>query len=357
MQQIPPPSNEIFENGINHPLLYLWDSWSYKDAGVLHLYCLAVSRVKHDGSPLQPMERNDFPFHIRHFTSDTNGRLWKDEGCFLKPEKWAKKLNCHTIWSGSIEAMPDGRKLTAFTAVEKNDPDHEFVQNIVLAISNDGYNVDRIADDVLSSPRRDWEEIIEMGYYLDDKKELGSNNGEGGGPILAWRDPFIFIEKEDKINLFWAGKISPTKSALVRAELQKDGELFKIASLFPPVTVPDGNTFTQLELPKVVYDDKKEIYYLIISSCNRLYEGQSDEEVDKGVRFYKSGSLNGQWEALGDKILGTENLFGPTVLDTDFKNNRLLCIAPYTDAAEKDRSLTFSAVFYVYLDTLRVEFQ
>ena len=356
VQRIPPPHNLKFENGICHPALYLWDAWSYMEGDVLHLYCLAVSRLKTDGTPLQPIERNEFPFHIRHFTSENDGRSWKDEGCFFKTELWSEKFNFYSIWSGSIEALPSGEKLIAFTALEKVDQDHNFLQNIAIAISDDGYVLDQIIDIALSSPLRDWKEITKKGYYLDVPEKLGSNAGEGGGPILAWRDPFIFLDKDKKVNLFWAGKISPTKSALVRAELKKDGELYKIAKLFAPMTVPDGNEFTQLELPKVLYDAEKGMHYLIISSCNRLYEGQSDQEVDKGVRVYQSNSIEGQWKSLGDKILGSENLFGPTVLKTDFKNNRLLCIAPYTDAAEKNLSLTFSPVFYVYLDTLKVEF-
>jgi hypothetical protein len=354
--QIPPPFNKKFVNGIRHPLLYLWDAWSFMEEDTMHLYCLALSRLKPDGTTLQPKERNDFPFHIRHFTSENNGRSWKDEGCFLKPEKLSKKFNFYTIWSGSIELLPDGRKLVALTALERANPNYNYLQNIVLATSSNGHTIDHIADIVLSSPFRDWKEITSKGYYLDAPEKLGSNEGEDGGPILAWRDPFVFIDKDEKINLFWAGKISPTKSALVRAELENDGALYKIKKLFTPVTVPDADKFTQLELPKVLYDEEKGLYYLIISSCNRLYEGQSDEEVDKGVRIYKSNSIDGQWKALGHKILGSENLFGPTVLKTDFKNNRLLCIAPYTDAAEDHLSLSFSPVFYVYLDTLKVEF-
>jgi len=355
-QQIPPPFDHIFENGINHPSLYLWDAWSYVEADRIHLYCLAISKLKPDGTPLQPIERNDFPFHVRHFTSENAGKNWKDEGCFLKLETWSRKLKCYTIWSGSIEVLPDNLKLFAFTALEKVDAKLKFLQNIVLATSGDGYTVDHIADIAVSSPHRDWKEITSSGYYLDVPEKLGSNEGECGGPILAWRDPFVFLDNDNKVNLFWGGKISPTRSALVRAELKNNGALYKIDKLFPPVTVPDAHEFTQLELPKVLHDQEKGLYYLIISSCNRLYEGQSDKEVDKGVRIYQSNSIDGPWKALGGKILGSKNLFGPTVLKTDFKNNRLLCIAPYTDAAEDNLSLTFSPVFYLYLDTLKVEF-
>ena len=115
---IPPPYNHKFNNGIRHPLLHLWDSWSYMDADIMHLYCLAVSRLKPDGTPLRPMERNDFPFHIRHFTSDNVGKSWKDEGCFLKRDALSKNFNFYTIWSGSVDVLPDGRKLVAFTALE-----------------------------------------------------------------------------------------------------------------------------------------------------------------------------------------------------------------------------------------------
>jgi hypothetical protein len=354
--QIPPPYNEKFENGICHPYLYLWDAWSYIEGDVIHLYCLAVSRLKTDGTILQPIERNNFPFHIRHFTSINDGRTWTDEGCFLDPKTWSEKSSYYNVWSGSIEPTPDGKKLTAFTVLEQIDAHHKFIQNIGLAISDDGFKIDQIIDLSLSSPYRDWENITNKGYYLDKPKKLGANAGEEGGPILSWRDPFIFFDNEDEVNLFWGGKVSPTKGALVRAKLQKNGTGYKIARLYPPVTVPDGNEFTQLELPKVLHDKESGFYYLIVSSCNRLYEGQSDEEVDKCVRIYKSTSIDGQWETLGGKILGSENLFGPTILKTDFKNNRLLCIAPFTDAAEKELSLTFSQVFFVYLDTLRIEF-
>ncbi|MEP5364487.1 MAG: hypothetical protein ABJQ37_11630 [Reichenbachiella sp.] len=356
MVDIPAPHAYVFENGINHPLLYLWDAWSYIDGDVMHLYCLAVSRNKPDGTTLRPMERNAYPFHIRHFTSENNGFSWKDEGCFLDVDRCEAHEDCHNIWSGSIAAMPNGKKLVAFTTLEHIDNDHKFLQNIALAYSDDGFAVHQILDTKLSSPRRDWELITNTGYYMSDPRILGSNAGEEKGPILAWRDPYIFAKKNESINLFWGGKVGPTESALVRAELRKTGTTYNVSRLYPPVRVPDSDEFTQLELPKVLYDEANGLFYLMISTCNRLYEGQSDDEVDKGVRVYKSGSLDGQWESLGSKILGSENLFGPTVLRTDFKNNRLLCIAPYTDAAEQQRSLTFSTPFYVYLDVLRVEF-
>jgi len=358
-QNIPTVYNMEFTDGIRHPQLFLWDAWSYHENGVIHLYCLAVNRIKDDGTALNPAERNSYPFHIRHFSSVDEGKSWKDEGSFLKARTGEGRHDSKTIWSGSIELLPDGRKLTAYTGIWELNEDRCFLQNISLAISNDGQTVDQIADEAVSSPIRDWKLITDLGYYLDSPDRMGHNDGENGGPIMAWRDPFVFIDNNQKIHLFWAAKIGTHKSAMAHALLEKNGDLFRIAQLYPPVTLPDGDNFTQLELPKILYDKIEKRYYLVVSTCNRLYEGQSDEEVDKSVRLYKSHSINGPWEPHGKKgsiILRKENLFGLTVLKTDFENNRLLCIAPYTDAAPKELSLTFSTAFYINLNPVEVLF-
>ncbi|WP_299337894.1 hypothetical protein [uncultured Psychroserpens sp.] len=355
MNQITDIYQKNFINGIRHPHLYLWDSWSYVEDNTIHLYCLAISRHKINGEELNPNERNDFPFHIRHFISKDNGISWKDEGCFMSPQD-ISSLNYRTIWSGSVELLPNGKKLVAYTGLENIDSGRDFLQSIAIGISNNGFTVDSVYDKVLSSPIRDWKEITEKGYYLDIKDQLGSNLGEEGGPIMSWRDPFIFHDKNGELNLFWAAKVKPRVGAIARATLKAVGDFFEIEQLHTPVTVPDKDDFTQLEVPKVLYDDHKDCYYLIISSCNRLYENQPDSEIKKEMRLYTSKHIDGPWTSLGDKILGEEHLFGLTVLRSDFKNNRLLCIAPYTEAADKDLMLSFAPVFYIYLNPLRVEF-
>ncbi|MCW5515488.1 hypothetical protein [Muriicola sp. Z0-33] len=358
-QNIPTAYNSAFTNGIRHPHLYLWDAWSFVEDDVIHLYCLAVSRTKKDGTGLYPSERNSYPFHIRHFSSQDEGLSWKDEGCFLSARLGEDKHDSKTIWSGSIEVLPNGKKLTAYTGLWNAGQDRSFLQNIALAVSNDGYTINEIADEPISSPIRDRDEIIGLGYYLDAPDSMGHNDGEGGGPIMAWRDPFVFIGLEGDVHLFWAAKIAPLKNAMAHALLKKEGELFRIDKMYPPTTLPDGDKFTQLELPKLVHDKDNGWYYLIVSTCNRIYEGQSDEEVDKSVRLYRSSSMEGPWEAWGKEgstILKSENLFGLTVLKTDFKNNRLLCMAPYTDAATGELSLSFAKPFYINLNPVEVHF-
>lgn len=354
MQSIPSPYKSTFENGIRHPQLYLWDAWSYCENETIHLYCLAVNRLKENGTILDPSLRNDYPFHVRHFTSKDEGKTWKDEGCFLKPTIGEDKHDSRTIWSGSVELLPNGKKMVAYTGIYEIDEDRCFLQNMALAVSNDGFEINHKVNEPLTCPRRDWEKITNSGFYLAPKDELGHKDGENNGPILAWRDPFIFLDHNKAVHLFWAAKISSHENAMAHALLEKDGDTYKIAKLLPPITLPDGAGFTQLELPKVYFDAEKKLYYLIVSTCNRLYEGQSDDEVDKSLRLYRSFSLDGPWEPCGvdgSRILKGSCLFGLTVLKTDFKNNRLLCIAPYTDAAPKELSHTFSNAFYVEINS------
>lgn len=349
---IPAKHPKSFVGGIVHPTLYVWDAWSYVDGDTIHLYCLAVARTDGDGRRINPAKRNERPFHVRHFVSGDNGKTWKDEGCFQEPRTGSSFFDSRTVWSGSIAVLPDGNKLVAYTGVRENGPDLMFQQSIGLALSRDGSGIDHRYDEPVSCCYRDWQAITDRGYYLDDESNLGNKNGEAGGPILAWRDPFVFIEGYT-IHLFWGAKVGSNRSALAHATIDETSTGFVLSELFEPVTVPDGHEFTQLELPKVLHDQAKGRYYLLVSTCNRLYEGQTDTEVDKRVRLYSSSSLDGPWlpdGKDGSTVLRDDcHMFGLTVLSADFEKGKLWCISPYTDAADDGSSLTLSEPFAIEL--------
>lgn len=349
---IPAAHSEPFIGGIVHPALYLWDAWSYLDGDKIYLYCLAVSRTDSEGRRLDPAKRNERPFHVRQFVSSDDAKTWTDAGCFQEPTTGSNSFDSRTIWSGSIAPLADGNKLVAYTGVAENGPDLIFQQSIGLAISRDGSRIDHRYDEPISCCYRDWQTITDLGYYLDDKSNLGHRNGEAGGPILAWRDPFVFIEN-DTIHLFWGAKIGSHQPTLAHATIDEGDSGFKISRLFEPTTISDGNEFTQLELPKILRDRANGRYYLLISTCNRLYEGQTDAEVDKRVRLYSSSSLHGPWLPAGkdgSTILRDDcHMFGLTVLNADFEKDELRCVAPYTDAADDRISLTISEPFTVKL--------
>ena len=351
---VPPAFEHLFKGAIRHPGLYLWDAWSYVDGSTIHLYCLAVNRMKPDGSPMTPFERNDYPFHVRHFTSSDDGKSWRDQGCFQKPGVALGKQDERNIWSGSIEPLSCGQKLVSYTGIYEMGGQRNFLQNIALAYSADGYQADRFDDSPLCCPVRDRELILARGYYLDRAEKLGHDDGEEGGPVMTWRDPFIVYDQQEQMNLLWSAKSAPTRGVIAHAVLSKTAEGFVVETLLPPIELPDSQEYTQAELPKVYFDPDKQCYYLIVSTCNRLFEGQQDIDVDKTIRLYKSDSVRGPWHSLnerGSRVKGAGGLFGMTVLKTDFENNRMLCMSPYTDAFDPILSLTFSKVFYLDLQS------
>ena len=348
----------VFEGAIVHPELYLWDSWSYQEHGTIHLYCLAISRTKQNGEALLPAERNNYPFHIRHFSSLDQGRHWKDEGCFQQPGKTSDGHDGRNIWSGSICLLPNGEKLAGFTGIFEIDDQRRYLQNISLGTSSSGY-MDSLLPSPLSCPIRDRKEILALGYYLDAEDRLGSNDGEEGGPVMAWRDPFLFIDSDQRINVFWSAKSGPGTGVIAQGLIAKGDEKsgYSLEKLYPPMSLPDGESFTQAELPKIYFDDTQGIYYLIVSSCNRFFEGQPDSEVDKTIRLYKSNSMRGPWQiAVGNNsaIKGAEGLFGMTVLEPDFANDRLLCISPRTGSDDPNTAFTIVERFYLDLNTAAV---
>lgn len=349
---IPPPRAAKFSGAIVHPDLYLWDSWSYRQNDETHLYCLAISRTDESGQVFDATRRNERPFHVRHFLSLDQGESWSDEGCFQTPRLGSTYFDAKTIWSGSVSPLPNGRKLVGYTGIRSAGTALPFQQSIALAVSDDGFTIAELPEEPLSCPIRDWKIITSRGYYLDDIATLGRKGGEGGGPIMAWRDPFVLLA-DGTIHLFWAAKVGSHQPAMAHATVEETADGFALSHLYAPVTVPDDNEFTQLELPKVLRDDLNGRYYLVISTCNRRFEGQSDAQVDKRVRLYSSASMSGPWHPAGENgstvFKGDDCLFGLTVLSADFENGEFLCVSPFTEAAPGESRLSISATFTISL--------
>lgn len=348
----PAPYGEPFYGCISHPDLYLWDAWSYEDDKALHLYCLAINKTQPNGDKLLPADKDNYLFHTRHFHSSDNGASWQDAGAFQQPLHTNDGHDARNIWSGSIEPLADGNKLVGFTGIFEVDDQRQYLQNISLAKTADGNQVEWFLDSPLSCPVRDRTQILEAGYYLDIAERLGHKDGEEGGPIMTWRDPYIFVDDNDQIHVFWAAKSGPTTPAIAHGLIKLGPKGYFLEHLYAPISLPDGDSFTQGELPKIYHDKLNETFYLVISTCKRLYEAQPESEVERALRLYKSESLRGPWvPANGQDSLidGADGMFGMTVLRTDFENNRLLCISPRTSAVDAEQAFTFSETFYLDL--------
>ncbi len=336
-----------FSNGIVHPELWLWDSWCYSENGQAHLYCLALGRRTIAGDLIRPEDRNQYPFHIRHFMSRDDGDTWQDQGVFQSHCSDVKSFYSHSVWSGDVKPISDRQKLVGFTGIRRPDPAHEFLQAIGVGLTDDGHTVHSLQNEALSCPQRDYDEIIAAGYYLGPRDDLGANAGEGGGPILAWRDPFIFVDDDHEIQLFWSAKISPKEGAIAHASLKRNTRGFEIKKLHPPMPLPDGQSITQAEVPKIFYDKQAGDYYLLISACDRLYEGQPDGQVHKTLRLYKSKSLRGPWVTYrhsGSIIMGLDHCFGASVLSADFSKGAIRLICPITEMAKSELQLSISPI-------------
>jgi hypothetical protein len=119
------------------------------------------------------------------------------------------------------------------------------------------------------------------------------------------------------------------------------------------MSLPDGAAITQAEVPKIIHDEKRGIFYLLISACNRLREDQADVEVSKTLRLYKSDNLRGPWapyKKSGAILSGLENGFGASILAADFEKNELKIICPITENAPLKYQLTFAPVKTISLN-------
>lgn len=351
---IPPPLPYPFRNGIRHPELWLWDSWTAVRNGAEHLFCLALNRQNRDGTPIMPADRNRHRFHIRHFRSEDAGRTWWDEGAFFVPMPSGDGARNRNIWSGSVLPTADGW-LTALTGIRELGEERPFLQSLFVMETDIDGKPRFGGDTALSCPMRDYDRIRDAGYYLAGPDVLGHRDGEENGPILSWRDPFLHRTDEGELHLFWTAKMAPARPALGHARIVRTRHCYEIARLYPPVGLPDGETFTQSEVPKIYPDPQGGGYFLLISACNRLHEAQSDSEIEKGLRLYHGPSLRGPWRFWNETacLSGPEHGFGASLLDLGSAQRPARLIAPITEFAASADRLTIAPVYRLELDRHR----
>lgn len=342
---IPAPSDQLFVEGIVHPELWLWDSWVMRRGDDIHLYCLALARHNSDGAPVTVFEFNNYPFHFRHFRSNDEGQSWRDEGAVLSPGNMKDGSDAKNVWSGSVFSLPNEEVLFGYTGIEHRTPAHQFVQTINFATGTQGGPV-HFSAHAQSHPVRDRDAIFEAGYYLPDVERIGHNDGEDGGPITAWRDPFVFEDREGTLHALWSAKVGPQEPAVAHAILKRN-EASWTADLQAPIRLPDADGYTQAEVPKLCLHEDSGDLFMMISACDRLHEQQPDHEITKSLRLYRAANIAGPWRpafAEGSTLQGVEHLFGASFLDRSFAGSTFQIIAPHTVKAGRERQLTFAPV-------------
>ncbi len=353
---IPAPSETPFVGGIRHPDLWLWDSWTEKtEDGALHLYCLALSRRSLDGGNIQPSRRNDHSFHVRHFSSLDAGATWTDCGVAIEPGSAPDGADAHNVWSGSVLQNTDGNVLFGYTGIRDVADDRAFLQTICIGKCQSDGTVESGSVQTISCPMRDYEKITALGFYLGPRDRLGDSAGEEGGPIMAWRDPFLVRDKDGQLNAFWSAKVGPAVPAIARAVIYRDEGGKVSADLMPPILLPDAHEYSQSEVPKLYYDAETDNWLLLISACNRMYEGQPDSEVEMQQRLYLSSALDGSWRPCsksGSVLGGLDCMFGASMLSHDLTNGSATIVGPFTERAGEDAQLSFPPVRQIELPEL-----
>lgn len=341
----PPAYPDVFRNGIRHPELWLWDSWITRDQNTVHLFCLALNRIDTEGRATIPANFNDYPFHFRHFSSHDDGDSWTDLGPALHPKNVADRSDSHNVWSGSVYRMPSGQTLYGITGLDAPCKNRPYVQSIMLA--EGGLNgPDSFPNAAQSHPVRDRTLIVAAGYYLPDAQDIGHIDGEAGGPILSWRDPFIFAGADGALRAIWSAKIGSDKPALAHARITGSPGHWGLG-LCPPITLPDAHEFTQAEVPKLCRDEENGDWLLMISSCNRRHESQPDSAVNKHLRLYRSAALSAPWTPAfkhGSIIPDTDTLFGASFFDASATHGSVRILAPRWAAAGPRNQMSIAPI-------------
>lgn len=343
----------IFKQGIAHPDYFLWDAWSCQHRGLLHLYCLALPRRTEKGEAINPDQRNQYRFHVRHFISQDDGISWKDHGVFQQPAMANDRHDSSNVWSGSVFVDAQDQLWVGYTGIEQPSSDRPFVQNMALAKAHSFDSLEPARRFFLSSVLANYNEIRAAGYFLDAPQRLGYVKGECGGSILAWRDPFLFASG-GKNYMAFAAKASAVQPAMGLARWDPS-QPDKGIELLPPVVFPDDHSFTQLEVPKIYALKERRQFLLLCATTDRISEDQPGDEVNMQIRLYLSEHISGPWRPAGTttSVLGNcDHLFGATVLTINEQSGTITLMAPYTTAPNDHRDLTFAPRFSVSLEEM-----
>ncbi len=294
LPDVPGPEKKLFKGTIDHPGLYLWDNWGFKEDGKTHVYSLAASKA-------HSSRDRHFHVHWRHFVSSDDGKTWKDLGAVLTPRKEDRLFDSQSIWSGSVTKLKSGKYIAAYTGL---DPKREFLQSISFAVSDDAHNFKRAYDGKFPALSHELhrDKFLKAGYYVDTLENLGKRTGEKNNSIQALRDPFLLEDEYGKVHIFWAAKSFDENGNVVSSighGLIHDFNSPRSIEILPPIKPSDGQNFSQLELPNV-YQRSDGKYVWIIGTTNRQTEAQAEHETQMAVRAYLSDDLGGELEPIGD---------------------------------------------------------
>ena len=265
-----------------------WDNFVIDAEGVLHRYALSASKGLGQKRHLQAA--------LRHAVSTDDGLNWQDLDVVLEASRDGRWPDL-VIWgsNGVYRDVPGGGKEFLLFVTGRSKADGE-LQRIGLAKSSNGHDFSR--------PK----------VVLDPTSRMGYDITDDDGIIMAWRDPFVFRDHDDRWHMLFAAKAARPAGppiATVGHAIAKDDDLEQW-ELQPPLQLP--RHYRQLEVPSLAQRPGR--YYLFVSTQNRPEETDNAAK-QAAFRGYVAPSLLGPWEFIygeTDLIYG-HKIYAPLVFE------------------------------------------
>jgi beta-fructofuranosidase len=215
-----------------HPTRFVWDFWYHKDAGedVFHILFLNAEK------DLAQKDQHHFHSVVGYArTRDFERIQWIDDFVFTPdPDGWDNT----SIWTGDVVRTGNGYLLfyTSRDGTGITGGDF-FTQHVGMAFSEDFTRWERIPDSRLSPDPRHYE----------------TAHVEGDTTIQAWRDPFVFQNRDGIYMLIAAktGEYAPGRKGAAGLLRAASPSLTRWEAM-PPLYAP--GRYSQVEVPQVYLD-------------------------------------------------------------------------------------------------------
>ncbi|MGY5876371.1 MAG: beta-fructosidase [Candidatus Thorarchaeota archaeon] len=260
---------------VQNPDRFTWDFWYYHDARENRFHLLYLNADK----SLVLSNQHHFSARIGYaVTKDFQEIEWINNDVFHADENgWDNT----SIWSGDVIRIKDGF-LFYYTSRDKNVDDGH-TQNVGIAFSEDMIHWDRI-----------------KGFQLKpDERFYEPRSLEGDTSIHAWRDPFLFLEKN---NLFMI------LSAKTRgAPLSKNGSIALLKSknnsltdweVLRPAFSPGW--FSECEVSQLYLRDRK---HVLVYSCASRHDHRPVKEQVGGLFGIEGTPIEGGFSGNPEVLL------------------------------------------------------
>src|SRR5512135_1037754 len=287
---------------------YLWDNCVLEDAGELHRYALSAP------ADVPPEKRHDHA-SLRHAVSADGGASWEDRGIALQANRSGAWPDL-AIWTyhAVLRGAPSERKEFLLFVTGRSKADGE-LQRIGLARSADGHH--------FSPPKVVLNPTTKNGYNITDCDRV----------VMAWRDPFVFLDRRDgRWHMLFAAKAAAASGeaiATVGHAIAQDDNLEQW-ELQPPLQLP--RHYHQLEVPSLVW--RRGWYYLFVSTQDRPREADNAAK-QAAFRGYVAPSLSGPWKLVyrvTDRIYGHE-IYAPHVFERKSRDREYAAVAFFSEGA------------------------